>query len=72
MKATSGPAAPEKLSLQQKLELAQRLFREHYADCFWYMKPDLVVTETNLPSIIEGLRSYGGREEFLHAARLAE
>lgn len=72
MKGVGEPETGQRLSLEQKLDLANRLFREHYADCFWYMKPDLVVTEAHLPTIIEGLRSYGGRQEFLQAARLAQ
>jgi hypothetical protein len=36
------------------------------------MKPDLIVTEALLSSIVDGLRSYGGKREFLEAARLAQ
>jgi hypothetical protein len=73
MEAVDAPKPAEtRLTLEQKLELANRLFRERYAICFWRMKPDLVVTEALLPSIIDGLRSYGGRREFLEAAKLAE
>ena len=67
--STFPEAAP--LSLEEKLTLARRLYRECYSDCFWHMKPDLEVSETTLPLIIRGLRDYGGRREFLEAARLA-
>ena len=53
-------------------EFAQQLFQEHFARCFWHLKPDLVLTETMIPLIIKGLRIHGGRSEFLAAAKLAE
>ncbi len=59
------------LTIPEKLALARRLYRECYADCFWHMKPDLEITEETLPMIIQGLRDYGGRREFLEAAKLA-
>ena len=65
------PLAPKRLTLEEKLALAKRLYREEYAHCFWYMKPDLEITEATLPTIIRGLRDYGGRREFLEAAILA-
>jgi hypothetical protein len=57
--------------LDEKLTLAKRLYREFYSDCFWHLKPDLEITEATLPLIIRGLRDYGGRREFLEAAKLA-
>jgi hypothetical protein len=55
-----------------KVELANRLFREYYTSCFWHMKPDLVVTEAMIPVIVRGLRTYGGRRGMLAAAELTE
>lgn len=55
---------------QARLELAQRLFREYYARCFWHMKPDLVVTEEMIPSIVKGLCRHGGRKGLQEAAKL--
>ncbi len=55
-----------------KLRLAQSLFREFYARCFWHMKPDLIVSEPTLPLIIKGLRTHGGRRGVLAAAKLLE
>jgi hypothetical protein len=69
-KTPDSTAAP-KLSMPEKLALAKRLYRECYADCFWHMKPDLEITEENLPIIIRELRDNGGRREFLEAAKLA-
>ena len=67
---TTAQAAP-RLTLEEKLALAGRLYHECYAECFWHMKPDLEITEATLPLIIRGLRDYGGRREFLEAAKLA-
>jgi hypothetical protein len=53
-----------------QLELANRLFREFHAACFWHLKPDLVVTEALLPLVVKGLRAHGGRLGALAAARL--
>ncbi|MCI0684336.1 MAG: hypothetical protein L0Y71_19675 [Gemmataceae bacterium] len=64
------PATP-RLTLEEKLALAKRLYCECYADCFWHMQPDLEITEATLPLIIRGLQDYGGRREFLEAAKLA-
>jgi hypothetical protein len=44
------------------MALAQRLFEEHYAQCFWYLRRDLKVTPENLELIARGLRNHGGRE----------
>jgi hypothetical protein len=67
----STTASACRLALEEKLALAKRLYRECYSDCFWHMKPDLEITEATLPLIIRGLQDYGGRREFLEAARLA-
>jgi hypothetical protein len=56
--------------LAAKLALAQQAFAKYKTACFWYMREDLVVTETNLPWIIKGLRTHGDREAFLLAAKL--
>jgi hypothetical protein len=53
-----------------RLALANQLFQEFYAPCFWHMKPDLVVTEDKIPLIIKGLRTYGGRRGLRAAAKL--
>ncbi|MSQ96089.1 MAG: hypothetical protein EXR98_16260 [Gemmataceae bacterium] len=54
------------------VEFARFLFRAHYANCFWHLKPDLAVTEEMIPLVIKGLRTHGGRREFQAAAELAE
>ena len=64
--------AHAKTSAADKVELANRLFREFYAACFWHMKPDLVVTEALIPTIVKGLRTHGGRRGMIAAAELTE
>ena len=52
------------------IELAQRYYREFYILCFWHMKPDLIVTESNILSVVDGLRKHGGRKGMLAAAEV--
>ena len=54
----------------RRLALAQELYRQYYASCFWHMKPDLTVTETMIPLIARGLCAHGGRSGMLAAAKL--
>jgi len=58
------------LKMAEKLDLARRLYRQFYAQCFWYLRPDLEVNEDNLPIVIKGLRKHGGRRGFLLADKL--
>ena len=54
-----------------RVALAQRLYREYFALCFWHWKPDLRITESMIPSIIDGLKRNGGRKGILAASKLA-
>jgi hypothetical protein len=54
----------------EKVKLAQAAFREFYHACFWFMRPDAIVTEADLPYIIQRLRADGGRAGFERAAEL--
>ena len=49
---------------------ARRAFRDFYAQCFWYLRPDMQVTLRDVPEMVRGLRQNGGRKGFLVAARL--
>ena len=62
----------ETLKITCKVELAQQLYRQYYARCFWHMKPDLQITESMIYLVVKGLRHNGGREGFLEAARLLD
>ena len=53
-----------------RIERAQLLFEHYHARCFWHMRPDLVVTESDIPAIVQGLRTHGGRAGFLAAEEL--
>ena len=48
----------------------RRAFREFYARCFWFMRPDAHLTLDDLSEVVRGLRANGGREGFRRAARL--
>ncbi len=52
------------------VELAQQLFKEYYASCFWHFKPDLTVTEEMIPWIVKCLCAHGGHKGMLAAAQL--
>lgn len=53
-----------------RLERAQRLYEQYHTQCFWHMRPDLVVTDADIPVIVQGLRTHGGRSGFLAAEQL--
>lgn len=53
------------------LALANQLFQEYRARCFWHSPPDLVVTAEQIPFVLKGLRNHGGRAGFLAAGKLA-
>ena len=50
------------MTMEERLRLAQAAYREYRIQCFWFMSDDLIVTEANLPSIIEGLKLHGGHK----------
>ena len=52
------------VNMTEKVQLANRLFRQYYAQCFWYLRRDLEVTEESLPLILHGLRTHGGHRGF--------
>jgi hypothetical protein len=60
----------ESLEEIERLQLAAQAFGEFYAECFWYLRPDLPIDEAAIPEIVRGLRRHGGRRGFLLAARL--
>lgn len=49
---------------------ARRAFRRFYGPCFWHMREDLKVGLEDIPEIVRGLRTHGGREGFILAAKL--
>jgi hypothetical protein len=57
-------------NLQERLELANCLYREFRHQCFWHSPPDLVITEDLIPFVVKGLRTYGGHRGFKLAGKL--
>ena len=53
-----------------RLELARRAFRQFRARCFWSYRPDLVITEAEIPFIVRELRRNGGHEGYRVAAQI--
>lgn len=53
-----------------RVRQARRLFRKFHAQCFWFMRDDMVISLADVPEIVRGLRQNGGREGFSLAARL--
>lgn len=49
---------------RRRVELAQRAFREFFAQCFWSSDPDHVVEEQDLPWIMRNLRENGGHRGY--------
>lgn len=63
--------SPEQARDMVRVREARRAFRAFHAQCFWYLRPDLVATLDDVPEIVRGLRRHGGRKGFLIAARLS-
>ncbi len=53
-----------------RLREARRAFRMFHAQCFWHMPEDLPISQSDIPEIIRGLRTHGGRRGYLAAERL--
>jgi hypothetical protein len=49
---------------------ARRAFLDFYAQCFWYLRPDMKVTLDDVAEIVRGLRKNGGRQGFIRADKL--
>src|SRR5213080_4030270 len=64
------PSVAAPLTDQEQLELANQLFREYHARCFWHSPRDLVITEELIPFVIKGLRAHGGRRGFILSGKL--
>jgi hypothetical protein len=66
--STSTTSIP--LSPDERLELANRLYREYHTRCFWHSLRDLVITEDLIPFVVNGLRMHGGRRGFILSGQL--
>ncbi|MGH7171428.1 MAG: hypothetical protein ACRELG_14225 [Gemmataceae bacterium] len=66
----SARTIPTPSNLRERLELANRLYREFQNRCFWHSPRDLVITEDLIPFVVKGLRTYGGHRGFKLASKL--
>lgn len=57
-------------NLRERLDSANRLYREFHNRCFWHSPRDLVITEDLIPFVVKGLRTYGGHRGFKLASKL--
>ena len=55
---------------QDKLDIAQTAFHKFYGRCFWFMRKDLIITRSNFPLIVKGLRENGNRETYRWVEKL--
>jgi hypothetical protein len=62
--------ASDTAARQRRLELAQKAFKEFYAQCFWSYREDAEITEDKIPFVIRGLREHGGLAGYRIAAEL--
>ena len=62
--------SPDQARDMVRVREARRAFRDYYAQCFWYMRQDMIATIDDVPEIVRGLRQNGGRQGYILAARL--
>jgi hypothetical protein len=72
MPASDNPTStiPTPGNLDERLALANQLYREYHTRCFWHCPRDLEITEELLPLVVKGLRTHGGRRGFILASKL--
>ena len=58
------------MTIEERLLLANRLFREFRALCFWHSPPDRRSPKELIPFVVKGLRGHGGHRGFRLAAEL--
>jgi hypothetical protein len=69
-KMSATPEIQGPLTAQERLELANRLYRQYHALCFWHSPRGLVITEELIPFVAKGLRNHGGRRGFILSGKL--
>jgi hypothetical protein len=55
---------------ERRLQLARKVFKDFFAQCFWFVDPALKVEEKHIPMIVRELRLNGGHKGFRIAAEL--
>lgn len=56
----------------RRIAEAQRAYRDFHAQCFWSYRPDLVITEDDIPFVVRELRRNGGHKGYKIAAELCQ
>ena len=64
------PPASDTAARQRRLKLAQKAFKEFYAQCFWSYREDAEITEEKIPFVIRGLREHGGLAGYRIASKI--
>lgn len=64
------PPAADEAARRRRLELAQRAYRDFFAQCFWSYREDAEITEEKIPFVISGLRENGGHAGYRIATQL--
>ena len=68
MNAKTG--VPVEEDVRRRVELAQRAFREFFAQCFWSYRPDAEIGEADIQWVIRELRHYGGARGYQAVAEI--
>jgi hypothetical protein len=53
------PVPSPALTPAERLDLAQRLYREYHARCFWHSTRDLVIAQELILFVVKGLHTHG-------------
>ncbi len=61
---------PEQARNMLRVREARRAFRKYHTQCFWYMAKDAQIKQSDIPEIVRGLKTNGGRQGFILAAKL--
>lgn len=60
----------EQAQLMVRVREAKRLFKKHYAQCFWSYDPNYKVTSKDIKWIAEQLKKHGNRQMWQLGAKL--
>lgn len=61
---------PETARAMVRVREARRAYRRFHSRCFWSYRPDLIITEADLPWVAEQLMKHGDREAWQVGAKL--
>lgn len=64
--------SPDDARNMVRVREARKAFRAFHAQCFWFMREDMLVTLSDIPVIVRGLRQNGGRQGYLLAEKLCQ